>query len=233
MPGWTRDGGTQSARGSRRRTGFPPGSPRCSTGSGTAGWCPVCGLNPRSSACTARWPPSFPPTRSSAAVKHLDEVVDFLAGDLGVGYLKLDYNILVGPGPDTNGGSGGPVSPGAGLLAANRAHLDWLDAALDRHPGLVIENCASGAMRADYALLARLQLQSTSDQEDYLRCPPIAAAAPASIAPEQAAVWAYPQPDFTDDEIAFAMASAMLGRIHLSGYLNRMNPRQRALVADA
>src|SRR5581483_6932908 len=134
---------------------------------------------------------------------------------------------------DTNGGSGGPVSPGAGLLAANRAHLDWLDAALDRHPGLVIENCASGAMRADYALLARLQLQSTSDQEDYLRCPPIAAAAPASIAPEQAAVWAYPQPDFTDDEIAFAMASAMLGRIHLSGYLNRMNPRQRALVADA
>jgi len=171
--------------------------------------------------------------RHPAAVKHLDEVIDFVAGDLGVGYLKLDYNILVGPGPDTGSGGAGPVSPGAGLLAANRAHLDWLDAALDRHPGLVIENCASGAMRADYALLARLQLQSTSDQEDHLRCPPIAAAAPASIAPEQAAVWAYPQPDFTDDEIAFAMASAMLGRIHLSGYLNRMNSRQLALVADA
>jgi alpha-galactosidase len=171
--------------------------------------------------------------RHPAAVKHLDEVIDFVAGDLGVGYLKLDYNIFVGPGPDTGSGGGAPVSPGAGLLAANRAHLDWLDAVLDRHPGLVIENCASGGMRADYALLARLQLQSTSDQEDYLRCPPIAAAAPASIAPEQAAVWAYPQPAFTDDEIAFAMAGAMLGRIHLSGHLDRMHPRQLALVADA
>jgi len=166
--------------------------------------------------------------RHPAAVKHLDQVVDYLVGELGVGYLKLDYNIAVGPGPDTDG-----LSPGAGLLAANRAQLDWLDAVLDRHPGLVIENCSSGGMRTDYALLSRMQLQSTSDQQDYLRYPPIAAAAPAAIAPEQAAVWAYPQPEFSDDEIAFTMASAMLGRVHLSGHLNRMSGHQRELVAEA
>ena len=166
--------------------------------------------------------------RHPAAVKHLDQVVDFLVGDLGVGYLKLDYNIAVAPGPDTGG-----LSAGAGLLAANRAHLDWLDAVLDRHPGLVLENCSSGGMRTDYALLSRLQLQSTSDQQDYLRYPPIAAAAPAAIAPEQAAVWAYPQPEFTDDEISFTMAGAMLGRVHLSGHLDRMTSRQRDLVAEA
>jgi len=166
--------------------------------------------------------------RHPAAVKHLDQVVDFLVGDLGVGYLKLDYNIEVAPGPDTGG-----LSAGAGLLAANRAQLDWLDAVLDRHPGLVIENCSSGGMRTDYGLLSRLQLQSTSDQQDHLRYPPIAAAAPAAIAPEQAAVWAYPQPWFTDDEIAFTMASAMLGRVHLSGHLDQMSPGQRDLVATA
>jgi alpha-galactosidase len=149
-------------------------------------------------------------------------------GELGVGYLKLDYNIAVGPGPDTGG-----LSAGAGLLAANRAQLDWLDSVLDRHPGLVIENCSSGGMRTDYALLSRLQLQSTSDQQDYFRYAPIAAAAPAAIAPEQAAVWAYPQPEFTDDEIAFTMASAMLGRVHLSGHLDRMSGLQRELVAGA
>ena len=104
---------------------------------------------------------------------------------------------------------------------------------LDRHPGLVIENCASGGMRTDYALLSRLQLQSTSDQQDYLRYPPIAAAAPAAIAPEQAGVWAYPQPEFTDDEIAFTLCSAMLGRVHLSGHLDRMSQPQRDLVAEA
>jgi len=166
--------------------------------------------------------------RHPAAVKHLDQVVDFLVGELGVGYLKLDYNICVGPGPDTGG-----LSAGAGLLAANRAQLDWLDAVLDRHPALVIENCSSGGMRIDYALLSRMQLQSTSDQQDYLRYPPIAAAAPAAIAPEQCASWAYPQPEFTTGEIAFTVVTAMLGRIHLSGHLDRMSGPQRELVTEA
>jgi alpha-galactosidase len=78
-----------------------------------------------------------------------------------------------------------------------------------------------------------MQLQSTSDQQGYLRYPPIAAAAPAAIAPEQAAVWAYPQPEFSAGEIAFTMVNAMLGRIHLSGHLNRMSGGQRELVAEA
>ena len=166
--------------------------------------------------------------RHPAAVKHLDEVVDFVVGDLGVGYLKLDYNIEIAPGPNSGG-----LSPGAGLLEANRAQLDWLDAVLDRHPRLVLENCSSGAMRTDYALLSRFQLQSTSDQQDPLRYPPIAAAAPAAIAPEQAANWAYPQPSFTDDEIAFTLCGAMLGRIYLSGHLDHMSREQRELVAEA
>ncbi len=166
--------------------------------------------------------------RHPAAVKHLDQVVDFLVGELGVGYFKFDYNITVGPGPDTGG-----VSPGAGLLAANRAQLDWLDAVLDRYPGLVIENCSSGGMRTDYALLSRMQLQSTSDQQEYFRYPPIAAAAPAAIAPEQAASWAYPQPEFSASEIAFTMVNAMLGRVHLSGHIDRMSGEQRELVAEA
>ena len=166
--------------------------------------------------------------RHPAAVKHLDQTVDFLVGEFGVGYLKFDYNIAVGPGPDSGG-----LSAGAGLLAANRAQLDWLDAVLDRYPRLVIENCSSGGMRTDYALLSRLQLQSTSDQQEYLRYPPIAAAAHAAIAPEQAASWAYPQPEFTDSEIAFTMVNAMLGRLYLSGHLDRMSDPQRELVAAA
>jgi alpha-galactosidase len=166
--------------------------------------------------------------RHPAVLKHLDGVIDFLVGDLGVGYLKLDYNINAGVGTDAGG-----LSAGAGLLAHNRAHLDWLDAVLDRHPGLTIENCASGGMRQDYAMLSRLQVQSTSDQQDLLRYPAIAAAAPSLVTPEQAANWAYPQPGCTDDEIAFTLCGALLGRVHLSGHLNRMTDAQRHLVAGA
>jgi alpha-galactosidase len=158
---------------------------------------------------------------------HLDKVVDFLVGDLGVGYMKMDYNINVAPGTEPHG-----IAPGVGMLAHNRAVLDWLDAVLDRHPALTIESCSSGAMRTDYALLARCQLQSTSDQQDFLRYPPIAAAAHVAIAPEQAAVWAYPQPEWDDDGIAFTLCNAMLGRVHLSGFLDRMTPSQQALVAQ-
>ena len=166
--------------------------------------------------------------RHPAARAHLDAVVDRLVGDLGVGYFKLDYNIDPGPGTDHDADSAGD-----GLLEHNRAHLAWLDGVLDRHPGLVLENCGSGAMRSDAAMLSRLQLQSTSDQQDPLRYPPIAAAAPAAMLPEQAASWAYPQPGMTPEEAAFTLVTALSGRFYLSGHLDGMAPDELALVREA
>ncbi|TYB61778.1 alpha-galactosidase [Nonomuraea sp. PA05] len=165
--------------------------------------------------------------RHPAAVAHLDQVVDRLVEELGVGYFKLDYNINPGAGTDVDA-----TSVGGGLLAHNRAHLAWLESVLDRHPHLVLENCGSGAMRMDYAMLSRLQLQSTSDQQDFLRYPPIAVAAPLSMLPEQAANWAYPQPGMTAEEIAFTMCTGVLGRLYLSGDLPRMTPERLALVEE-
>ncbi|GKQ37857.1 glycoside hydrolase family 36 protein [Streptomyces sp. A012304] len=167
--------------------------------------------------------------RHPAARAHLDRTVDRIVGDWGVGYLKLDYNIVVDPGTRAPG----DLAPGAGLLGHAQAYLDWLSDVLDRHPGLVIENCASGGMRMDGATLAVSQLQSTSDQQDPLRYPPIAAAAPTAVPPEQGAVWAYPQPEFDDDLIRFTLGGALLGRIHLSGHLDRMSAHQLGLVRDA
>jgi alpha-galactosidase len=166
--------------------------------------------------------------RHPLARKHLDEVIDRLVDGLGIGYLKLDHNINIGVGTDHDA-----PAAGAGLLGHNRALLQWLDSVLDKYPDLTLENCASGGMRVDYAMLSRLQLQSTSDQQDLLRYPPIAAAAAAAIAPEQAASWAYPQPSFTDEEIVFTMTAGLLGRLHLSGHLDKMNAAQRALVTEA
>ncbi|MBC9824114.1 alpha-galactosidase [Terrabacter sp. MAHUQ-38] len=166
--------------------------------------------------------------RHPLARKHLDGAVDRLVEGLGVGYFKLDHNINPGSGTDHDA-----LSAGSGLLGHNRAHLEWLDGVLDRHPHVTIENCASGGMRVDYAMLARLQVQSTSDQQDPLRYPPIAAAAPTAMTPEQAASWAYPQPDYSDDLNAFTLNTGLLGRLQLSGHLDEMTDAQRALVTDA
>lgn len=166
--------------------------------------------------------------RHPAAVRHVDDVVDRLVRDFGVGFFKFDYNVDPGAGTDLKSDS-----LGDGLLEHNRAHLEWLDRLLDRHPGLVIENCSSGAMRTDFALLSRLAMQSTSDQQDFVKYPPIAAAAPISMLPEQAANWAYPQPEMGSEEAAFCLATGLLGRFYLSGYLNRMPQESLELVREA
>lgn len=166
--------------------------------------------------------------RHPSAVAHLDDVIDRLVREFGIGFFKIDYNVNPGAGTDV-----AADSVGDGLLQHNRAHLAWLDRLLDRHPELVIENCSSGAMRADAAMLSRLSMQSTSDQQDFLRYPPIAASAPMSMLPEQAASWAYPQPDMTDEGVVFCLVTGLLGRFYVSGHVNEMNDDQRHRVAEA
>ena len=165
--------------------------------------------------------------RHPAARAHLDAAVDRLVNHLGVGYFKFDYNVTPGPGTDNHA-----QSPGEGLLEHNRALLTWIDGVLDRHPDLIIENCGSGAMRSDFAMLSHFQLQSTSDQQDPLLYPAIAVAALAHILPEQAGNWSYPQATMSDEMIAFNMVTGLAGRVYQSGLLDRMTPQQKALVAD-
>lgn len=163
--------------------------------------------------------------RSPAARSHLDAVVDRLVEELGVGYFKLDYNVTPGSGTDLDA-----PSVGDGLLQHNRALLGWLDEVLDRHRDLVLENCGSGALRSDFAMLSRLQLQSTSDQQDPLLYPAIAVGSLVHILPEQAAHWSYPQATMTDELIAFCMCTGLAGRLYQAGLLDRMSADQLALV---
>jgi alpha-galactosidase len=166
--------------------------------------------------------------RHPSARAHLDATVDHLVAEYGIGYLKLDYNINPGAGTEHNA-----TTAGDGLLAHTRAFRDWLVRVQERHPSLRIENCSSGAMRADYALLGVTHLQSTSDQQDFRLYPPIAASAPMSILPEQCGNWAYPAREMTDDETAFTLVTGLSGRLYLSGFLDELRPEQRARVAEA
>lgn len=166
--------------------------------------------------------------RSSAARKHLDDTIDRLVSEFGLGFFKFDNNAVTGPGTDKAG-----TSLGHGLLEHNRALLSWLDDIQARHPDLLIENCASGAMRMDYAMLSRLHLQSTSDQEHPLLYASITAAAPAAVLPEQAGHWAYPIAGSTREEFTFALVNGIPGRLYLAGHLNRMTPDELDLVRSA
>jgi alpha-galactosidase len=148
---------------------------------------------------------------------YLDQVMARVVNEYGAGYIKMDYNVDSLQGTELNADSFGQ-----GLLDHNRAHLDWLDSVLDRYPELVIENCGSGGGRMDYAMLSRLQLQSMTDQEDYLKLPAILVGASAAVLPEQLAIWSYPLANADAEQASFNMVTAMMCRIHQSGRLDSL-----------
>jgi|HubBroStandDraft_6_1064221.scaffolds.fasta_scaffold46954_2 alpha-galactosidase len=158
---------------------------------------------------------------------YLDQVIARLVSEYGIGYIKMDYNVDSLQGTELNA-----ESFGQGLLEHNRAHLAWLDGILNRYPDLLIENCGSGGGRMDYAMLSRLQLQSITDQEDYLKLPAILAGASAAVLPEQLAIWSYPLENADADQASFNMAAAMMCRIHQSGRLDVLPGEALKQVAE-
>ncbi|MEG1426073.1 MAG: alpha-galactosidase, partial [Oscillospiraceae bacterium] len=165
--------------------------------------------------------------RNPEVIDHANEVVDRLIRDYHVGYIKMDYNIEPGIGTELNSDS-----VGDGLLGHERAYLAWLDHIFQKYPDLIIENCSSGGMRIDYAMLSRHSIQSTSDQENFLHYATIAANSPAGLTPEQSAIWSYPMKGQTREEAIFNMVNAILLRIHQSGHLAEISDDDFSLVKE-
>lgn len=165
--------------------------------------------------------------RSSKVREHATGVIDRLVNEYGVGYIKMDYNIEPGIGTEINADSFGD-----GLLEHERAYLSWLDEILKKYPDLIIENCSSGGLRMDYAMLKRHSIQSTSDQEGYLNYATIAANSPLGVTMEQAAIWSYPRIEGDEEETVFNMVNALLMRVHQSGHMVDIGKKRRELVKE-
>ena len=164
--------------------------------------------------------------------QHAMDVIDELMRLYNLDYLKIDYNVDSGPGTDFDSDS-----VGDGLLKHNRAYIKWLNEIMDKYPELTIENCGSGGCRMDYEMLKYCPIQSTSDQTDYRKYPYLACNVLTACTPEQAAVWSYPLNDYekimpTDEVVVMNMCNAMLGRIHLASFINKLPKRQLDLIRE-
>jgi alpha-galactosidase len=165
--------------------------------------------------------------RNPEVVHHANKVVDRLVNEYGVGYIKNDYNINSGVGTEVNADSAAD-----GLLQCTRAYLAWLDSIFERYPDLVIENCGSGGMRMEGALLRRCSIQSVTDQTDYIKMAAIACNCMTAVTPEQAAIWSYPLAEGDEEETIFNMVNAILLRIHQSGHLAELSKSRLDLVHE-
>ena len=165
--------------------------------------------------------------RNPEVRKYTRGVIDRLVQEYGIGYFKIDYNCnaFMGTGYQSD-------SFGDGLLEHNRVYLQWLDNIFKDYPDLVIENCSSGGMRMDYAMLSRQSIQSTSDQTDYLKYASIAANASTAVTPEQSAIWSYPLSDSTREQTIFNCVNSCLMRIHQSGNMEVLVEDKKDIVRE-
>ena len=177
---------------------------------------------------------------------YLHGVIDRLCA-LGCEYFKNDYNASIQNGCDNYG-----VCPAEGLNRHLDAFYSWVDEVRQRHPGLMLENCGSGAMRSDARALSHFHLQSFSDQEDYRHVPSVLTGSLCNILPEQLGIWAYPWPmlfsqkgkdellrsaeyraEMADGEqTVFNMVSGLCGRLYLSGRLDLADEENLRLTAE-
>lgn len=156
----------------------------------------------------------------------LDRLVGILSAG-GFGYLKVDYNETTGVGPD------GPRGPGEELrqhILGAHALFDDLRAAM---PDLVIEVCASGGHRLEPSFLARCAMASSSDAHETPETPIVAAALARCIPARQNQVWSVLRPDDDTTRLVWSLAAGFLGRLCLSGRVDRLTAGAWSQVEEA
>lgn len=173
---------------------------------------------------------------------HIEARVEALY-NMGVRYIKNDYNANTGAGIDPYGAQS--------VRDHAEAFGSFVDRLRERFPDFLIENCGSGAMRSDMETLSRFHLQSVSDQEDYFRLPSIVSGSQACIPPERCGVWAYPYPvpidlrssfrpspeftaRFADGRVTvYNCVTGLMGLMYLSGHIDCADGYNVSLMREA
>lgn len=154
--------------------------------------------------------------------------------DLGIRYIKNDYNACVDGGEE--------------VLVHSRAVRAFYTRLKEEFPDLLFENCGSGAMRCDDGMLQLSDMQSTSDQEITQNYASIALGALALMPPEIAGIWAYPyRHDFaayftgkpfckeriSQTEVVCSLVTGLAGTLYLSGRIDCMAGENKELLHEA
>lgn len=165
--------------------------------------------------------------RQPAVIERLATRVIGLLRDAGFGYLKIDYNESIGIGCD------GAESPGEGLRRQIAAVQGFIARIRRELPELVIESCASGGLRLEPSFLALAAMASGSDAHEPREIPLIAAGLQRLALPRQTQVWAVLHAGDDEHRLVYALAAGFLGRLCLSGDLDRLAAARWAVVAAA
>jgi alpha-galactosidase len=162
-----------------------------------------------------------------AAIDYLTEKVIDLLESCGFGYLKVDYNETAGLGCDH------PDSQGEGLRRQIEGTYRFFEKIRERLPDLVIENCSSGGHRLEPSMMARTAMSSFSDAHELVEIPLIAANLHRLLLPRQNQIWAVLHPQDSLQRITYSLAATFLGRMCLSGAIEKLPGESWSRVREA
>lgn len=155
-----------------------------------------------------------------------EKVIRFLREN-EIGYLKVDYNDTLGIGCD------GAESLGSGLHDHLRGVQRFFRRLREEIPDLVIENCSSGGHRIEPSMLALTAMSSFSDAHETPEIPIIAANLLRLAPARQLQIWAVLRPEDAPERTVYSLAAALIGRICLSGPVDKLNGAQIAMIRRA
>lgn len=162
------------------------------------------------------------------------EAVDFLSNKVidlldscGFGYLKVDYNETAGLGCDH------ADSMGEGLRRQIEGTYRFFERIRERLPHLVIENCSSGGHRLEPSMLGRTAMSSFSDAHELVEIPIIAANLHRLMLPRQSQIWAVLHPGDSRRRLRYSLAATFLGRMCLSGGIEKLPAASWELTREA
>ena len=155
-----------------------------------------------------------------------ERVIDFLK-DNGFGYIKVDYNGNIGMEVD------GAESGAEGLRQHMTCVRDFFVRMKQEMPELIIENCAAGGNRNEPSMLGVTAFGSFSDAHECAEIPYIAVNLHNLMLPVQNSVWCVVREDDTAERLVYSLAATFLGRVCLSGDMDKLSEKQSAVVHEA
>ena len=143
------------------------------------------------------------------------------------GYLKVDYNDNIGLGCD------GEESLGENLREHMVCSQGFYRTIRQELPELVMENCSSGGHRLEPSMMELFSMASFSDAHECVSGPIIAANVHRAIQPAQSQIWAVLRAEADEKRLRYVLAGTFLGRMCLSGDVDRLSDVQWRMVDDS
>ncbi len=161
--------------------------------------------------------------------RYLDEKMIAMLRKNKFGYMKVDYNVVIPCGSDSDDGA----VPAEVMRRHTEAVCRYFEHIRQELPELVIECCASGGHRISPWWVRFADMVSGSDAHEGWEIPIISAYQSLLIPARALQVWAAVRGNDSSDRLHYSLAAGCLGRLVLSGNPDQLDEKQLSLVKEA